>query len=211
MQTLLLIILLFFSITFSTVAPIVKRIPVNPLSYWQEHSFKGHTSYQLTEMDGQPSIKAVSMNSASALVKKVSINLNKTPYMYWRWRVDGVLDNPNERTRQGDDYPARIYVVKEGDWTPWRTRSINYVWSSSQPVGTVWPSAYTKQSMMVAVRSGVSDALHWKAERRNVKEDFKRLFGQDVHQIDLVALMTDTDNTEARASAWYGEIYFGSD
>ncbi|MBL3591203.1 MAG: DUF3047 domain-containing protein [gamma proteobacterium endosymbiont of Lamellibrachia anaximandri] len=27
------------------------------------------------------------------------------------------------------------------------------------------------------------------------------LFGQDVHQIDLIALMTDTDNTGANATA----------
>jgi hypothetical protein len=144
-------------------------------------------------------------------VKKISIDLDKTPYLYWRWRVDGVLDSPNEHSREGDDYPARIYVVKEGGWVPWRTLSINYVWSSSQAQGSVWPSAYTDRSMMVAVRSGPSDTMLWKAERRNIKEDFKRLFGQCVHQVDLVALMTDTDNTGAKVIAWYGDIYFASE
>ena len=211
MHTLLLIIVLFFSITLSIAAPIVELIPIDSLSGWQNHSFKSHTRYQFAEENGQPLIKAVSINSASALVKKISINLDETPYIHWRWRVDGVLDSPNERTRQSDDYPARIYVVKKGGLAPWRTRSINYVWSSSQPVGTTWPSAYTEQSMMVAVRSGVSDVSRWKDERRNVKEDFRQFFGQDIHQIDLVALMTDTANTGTRATAWYGEIYFSSE
>ncbi len=210
-KTSLLIGLLIGSTQLYAAEPIIERISIDGLSGWQEHSFKGHTNYQLVEEDGKQSIKAVSMGSASGLVKKVSINLDKTPYLYWRWRVDGVLQSPNERSKQGDDYPARIYVVKEGGWAPWRTRSINYVWSSSQAEGSVWPSAYTEQSMMVAVRSGVSDGPLWKTERRNLKKDFKRLFDQDVHQVDLVAIMTDTDNTGAKATAWYGDIYLSSE
>lgn len=152
------------------------------------------------------------MGTASGLVKKVSVNLDQTPYLHWRWRVKGVLGQPDEQSKQGDDYPARIYVVKDGGWALWRTRSINYVWSSSQPEGSVWPNAYTEQSMMVAVRSGVPvDPSRWVTERRNLREDFKSLFGKDVHQIDLVALMTDTDNTGSNATAWYGDIYFSSE
>jgi len=208
----LFIVLLWGTVLLSAAAPMVKRIPIDPLSTWNEHSFKGKTSYQLVEEYGQLSIKAVSMGTASGLVKKVSVNLDQTPYLHWRWRVDGVLDHPDEQSKQGDDYPARIYVVKDGGWALWRTRSINYVWSSSQPEGSVWPNAYTEQSMMVAVRSGVPiDPSRWVTERRNLREDFKRLFGKDVHQIDLVALMTDTDNTGSNATAWYGDIYFSSE
>ncbi|RLJ19772.1 hypothetical protein DJ030_08395 [bacterium endosymbiont of Escarpia laminata] len=211
MKTFLLVCLLSGSAILHAAPPIVEHISIDGLSGWERHDFKGHTSYQLIEEDGKQVIKAVSVGSASGLVKRISINLDKTPYLNWRWRVAGVLDRPDERSRQGDDYPARVYVVKEGGWAPWRTRSITYVWSSSQAEGSVWPSAYTDQSMMVAVHSGASDVLLWKSERRNLKEDFKQLFGQDVHQIDLIALMTDTDNTGEKATAWYGDIYFSSE
>lgn len=211
MRTILLVGLLSGSTQLYAAEPIVDQIFNGGLSGWKEHSFEGHTSYQLVDEEGKQSIKAVSIGSASGLVKKVSISLDKTPYLYWRWRVDGVLDGPNERSKQGDDYPARIYVVNDGGWTPWRTRSINYVWSSGQVEGSVWPSAYTDKSMMVAVRSGSPDTQLWKMERRNLKVDFKHLFGEDVHQVDLVAIMTDTDNTGASATAWYGDIYFGSE
>ncbi len=211
MRTILLVGLLSGFTQLYAAEPIVDQIFNDGLSGWKEHSFKGHTIYQLVDEEGKQSIKAVSIGSASGLVKKVSINLDKTPYLYWRWRVDGVLDGPNERSKQGDDYPARIYVVNDGGWTPWRTRSINYVWSSGQVEGSVWPSAYTEKSMMVAVRSGSPDTQLWKMERRNLKEDFKHFFGEDIHQVDLVAIMTDTDNTGASATAWYGDIYFGSE
>ncbi|MES9927398.1 MAG: DUF3047 domain-containing protein, partial [Candidatus Thiodiazotropha sp. 6PDIVS] len=49
------------------------------------------------------------------------------------------------------------------------------------------------------------------SERRDIKQDFKTFFGEDVTEIDVVAIMTDTDNTDSTATAWYGDIYFSSD
>ncbi|MCG8122708.1 MAG: DUF3047 domain-containing protein, partial [Candidatus Thiodiazotropha taylori] len=110
-----------------------------PVEDWTEVSFKGNTSYQAIDESGEPaSLKAISQSSASALAKRIKVDLNKTPYLNWRWKIDRVLDKPDEQSKSGDDYPARIYVVKEGGWAPWRTRSMNYVWSSSQPVSSVW-------------------------------------------------------------------------
>ena len=79
MHTLLLIIVLFFPITLSIAAPIVELIPIDSLSGWQNHSFKGHTRYQFAAENGQPLIKAVSINSASALVKKSPLIWMKLP------------------------------------------------------------------------------------------------------------------------------------
>lgn len=211
MNNLLRLGLLFTAMPLLAASHAVREVGIVPLSEWKEVSFKGNTAYQTIEDQQGPAIKAVSKGAASALAKRITINLDETPYLHWRWRVEGVLENPDERSKAGDDYPARIYVVKEGGWAPWRTRSMNYVWSSSQAKGSAWPSAYTGQSMMLAVGSGDAAAQQWKSERRNVKQDFKRYFGEDIREIDVVAIMTDTDNTGATATAWYGDIYFASE
>ncbi|MES9865983.1 MAG: DUF3047 domain-containing protein [Candidatus Thiodiazotropha sp. LLP2] len=188
------------------------KVDVLPVESWEEVSFKGNTVYSASkDSDQEPSLVAISKGTASALAKRIKINLDKTPYLNWRWRIEHILNNPDEQTKEGDDYPARIYVVKEGGWVPWRTRSLNYVWSSNQAVGTVWPSAYTDQSMMISVNSGNSNAGQWQSERRDIKQDFKTFFGEDVTEIDVVAIMTDTDNTDSTATAWYSDIYFSSD
>ncbi|MES9938971.1 MAG: DUF3047 domain-containing protein [Candidatus Thiodiazotropha sp. 6PLUC2] len=189
----------------------ITKVDVLPVEGWEEVSFKGNTTYSASkDSKGQPSLVAISRGTASALAKRIRINLDETPYLNWRWRIQHILDKPDEQSKGGDDYPARIYVVKEGGWAPWRTRSLNYVWSSSQAVGTVWPSAYTDQSMMVSVNSGDSEAGQWQSERRNIKKDFKAYFGEDITEIDVVAIMTDTDNTDSTATAWYSDIYFSS-
>jgi len=119
-----------------------------------------------------------------------------------------VLDVVDERTTAGDDYPARVYVVVSGGAAFWKTRSLVYVWSSHQPVGATWNNAFTSNARVMALRSGTRDAGQWVSEKRDIRADFRQLFGEDIAQIDAVALMTDTDNSGQSATAWYGDIYF---
>jgi hypothetical protein len=46
------------------------------------------------------------------------------------------------------------------------------------------------------------------SERRDVRADFKTCFNDDITFIDAVAIMTDTDNSQQEATAWYGDIFF---
>jgi len=97
-----------------------------------------------------------------------------------------------------------LYVVKDGGLLPWRTLAVNYVWSSAQPVGTHWPNAYTANAQMLAVSSGVPAGMT--TLERNVREDFQRLHGQTLDQVDGVAIMTDCDNSGQSVTGWYGSI-----
>ena len=102
-------------------------------------------------------------------------------------------------------------MVCSGGLFFWRTRAINYVWSSNQSVGSSWPNAFTGRARMVAVESGAAKAGRWVDERRDVLADYRRLFGSDPGDVDAVAIMTDTDNTGLSATAWYGDIWFSSE
>ena len=59
---------------------------------------------------------------------------------------------------------------------------------------------------MVAVQSGPSQAGQWLTEERDILADYRRLFGEEPGEAEAIAIMTDTDNTGERATAWYGEI-----
>jgi hypothetical protein len=186
----------------------VANIAAQGLSAWNEHSFKGYTEYQTTELDGIAVIHAKSKGTASGLFKKIRIDLNETPILNWQWQLEKGLSRLNEKSREGDDYNARVYVIKEGGLLPWRTKALNYVWSSSEPVGSTWSNAFTDRSKMIAVRSSDDKTGVLYQEKRNVKADFKQLFGEDIRYVDVVAIMTDTDNSGLQASAYYGELYF---
>lgn len=181
------------------------------LTGWESKEFAGETRYEQVTLDGNPVIRAQAHGAASGRFLEVEVDLTKTPYLNWRWRVENKLAGNDERSKGGDDYPARVYVVKSGGLVFWRTKAVNYVWSSQQAAGSHWPNAFTSNAQMLAVRGTESPAGQWQTEKRNVREDFKLLFGEDIDRIDAVAFMTDTDNTGQDASAYYAEIFFSSD
>jgi len=181
------------------------------LSDWDTKEFSGETSYELVNIDDRPAIKAVSDGSASGMVREIKVDLTKTPYLNWSWKVDSTLGDLDETKKSGDDYVARVYVVISGGIFFWRTRAINYTWASVHAKGSSWPNAYTGNVIMVAVDSGQEHAGQWVTQKRNVLQDLKTLHGIDKTYIDAVAIMTDTDNSNRSATAYYGDIFFTED
>lgn len=182
------------------------------LSGWESKSFAGNTQYNITEIDNQFVLKAEANNSASGLFKEVSVDLTKYPYINWRWRADSRLNTGDEREKHGDDYVARIYLVVKGGLFIWKTKAINYVWANKSAKDSIWPNAFAgDNAMMLAVRNEQDKLEVWHSEKRNVLADLKTAFGEDIHSIDVVAVMTDTDNTGGEATAYYGEIFFSKE
>jgi hypothetical protein len=101
--------------------------------------------------------------------------------------------------------------VIEGGLAFWRKKALNYVWASSSAKGDIWPNAFAgKHVMMVALRSYEDRSAVWYEEKRNIFEDLRKQFGEDISTIDAVAIMTDTDNAGGRATAYYGDIFFSA-
>jgi hypothetical protein len=182
------------------------------LAQWQSKAFKGQTEYRIVDLEGTKALQAVSNDSASGLLKEQRVDLRKTPFMNWRWRIENRLGNINEQEKSGDDYAARVYVVVSGGLAFWRTRAINYVWASTTPKGRIWPNAFAgDRTIMIALRSTGDQTGVWHTEKRNILADLKQQFGEDIQYIDAVAIMTDTDNAQGKATAYYGDIYFSKE
>jgi hypothetical protein len=81
-----------------------------------------------------------------------------------------------------------------------------YIWDNRNPVGTVIPSAHSERLRMIVVESGAGGVGAWRTYRRNLVEDYRLAFGTAPGRLLGVALMTDTDNTHAKARADYGPI-----
>ena len=189
----------------------VARFSVGALDGWRARVFAGETEYTIVQIQGRRALRADSRGTASGLYKRIHVDLTRTPYLRWSWRVENTLGPLDELTKAGDDYPARVYVIASGGFFFLQAHAVNYVWASRQAEGTVWPNAFTASSGMVAVRSGDAQLGRWIEERRDVRADFRRVFGEDVQSIDAVALMSDTDNSGKAAIAYYGDIYFSAD
>lgn len=179
------------------------------LAGWEERSFVGNTDYEVVQLDGVDAVRAAADGTASALYREMEIDLERTPYLVWRWRVGGTYGGIDETEKSGDDYPARIYVVRRGGLAFWRTRALNYVWSSAQPLGSRWPNAYAGDNVqMLAVDAGAARAGEWVSHVRDVRADWRAAFGEDLDTLDGVAIMTDADDAGGSMTAWYAGIRF---
>ena len=197
---------------------------------WKPLTFKKidrHTTYTLVKDGNEVVVRAVAESSASGMVREIKIDPKEYPVVQWRWKVTNILKKGDVRRKEGDDYPARIYVTFEYDpsklgffekaeYEVARLRygqypplgAINYIWESKAPVGTVLPNPYRARVIMIVVESGETKLNQWVSEERNIYEDYKKAFGQESPMISGVAIMTDTDNTGESAIAYYGDILF---
>lgn len=204
------------------VAPAGGKTPQPPafssgsLSGWNVKRFDGRriTRYDLVPSSKGTVLAATCNDSASGLIWKQRVDLDKTPIMSWRWKIAHVYAGLDPHAKSGDDYPARVYVVAGDPLFPWTLRSLVYVWGNGPvtaakhgPHGTpFYPDPYTSQAEIVALRRGPKDAGTWVSERRNVKADLARAFGGHRHIIGAVAVMTDCDDSHSHGRAWYGDI-----
>jgi hypothetical protein len=185
----------------------IGRFSSGELSGWQEETFRGRrkTIYSLAIENGRTVLRAESHHAASGLLKKVDLDPDRYPIIRWSWKVAHTLNREDVTKKSGDDFAARVYVVFPSPLF-WKTRAINYVWSAKLPRNSAVPSPYTGNAVILAVETGEERAGIWISEERNIREDFKRVFGEEPSRIGAVAVMTDTDDTGGDVTAWYGDI-----
>jgi hypothetical protein len=180
------------------------------LAGWERKAFKGETDYTFVYDAGKRAtvLQAVSSAAASGRFRKIAVDLAKTPFLNWSWKVSDPLVGNDESAKSGDDYSARLYVVVERGIMGLGSLSVNYVWASRRPAGSSWPSPFTSRVRLMALNSGSPGLNVWFSHKRNVRNDLREQFGEDITSIDAVALMTDTDDSGGRARAYYGDIWF---
>jgi len=195
---------------------------------WSTISFRNaarRTQYSLVDEEDHAVVHAHAEASASGLSYALRVDAKAFPILRWRWKIAHVLERGDIARKQGDDYPARVYVTFEldrnraslsermrhqaarilfGDDLP--GSGLCYVWDNRAAVGAIVPNAYTANVRMIVVESGMQNAHRWIEERRNLVDDYRSAFGVDPPLISGVAIMTDTDDTGEIADAWYGDV-----
>ncbi|MCL5884091.1 MAG: DUF3047 domain-containing protein [Deltaproteobacteria bacterium] len=60
---------------------------------------------------------------------RVSLDPKAYPRLSWSWKIVRTIGKGDERTKAGDDYAARVYVVFPSVLF-WKTRAVNYIWAN---------------------------------------------------------------------------------
>ncbi len=196
---------------------------------WRPLVFRGvanQTQYALESFEGIEVARAESNCGASGLVLRLDeIDLDQTPLLSWRWRIDRGLDLSQEQSKAEDDFAARVYILFELDKSRASTlkrlrhrlakliygkdipgSALNFVWTSRLPVGTIWENPFEESAMMIALAQGANAG--WRRETVDVVARYHEVFRTPIAPLLGLAIMSDSDNSCQRTEARFADFKF---
>ena len=150
------------------------------------------------------------------------------PYLSWRWRLERGLPQADIATKPGDDAALKVCVMFDqpladipfgqraalslaravtGQSLPAAT--LCYLWDSRYPAGSAGANPYSARVRYLVLDGPASPSGQWVTQRRNVTEDFARLFGQESRStppVIAVAVGADSDNTGGQSLAYLTQM-----
>jgi hypothetical protein len=198
------------------------------LDNWNSYEFpkiKEHSVYTIVEGD---ILKTESKGSASAIIHKEEFDVYKYPLIQWKWKVDNIIKNGDAKSKEGDDYPIRIYIAFKyepkaagigkrikyntakllyGDYPP--DSSLNYIWANKVHEEDIIVNSYTSEAQMILLQKGDANIGIWKTEKVDIIKDYKKAFGKEPPATASIIIMNDTDNTGESAVSYvdYIKVY----
>lgn len=178
---------------------------------WQRQRW-GSPAYDFTVVEdgGRKVLHLKSANDSSNISKEIKgkVNLKETPILEWSWKVVELPKGADSRRKETDDQAAQIYVTWPRFPEAVRSRIIGYVWDTTAPAGTIVKSQKTGTVTYIVVRSGPADLGKWITERRNVRDDYKQIFGEEPEDPSVISFGIDSDDVKGTAESYMGPIMF---
>ena len=194
---------------------------------WHHQSFPGKTPthFGYTRVDGRDAMAATAHASASMLRRKVQIQPADIGKVRFSWKVPELIADADMAVRDFDDAPVRLVLAFDGDRSKFSARNsmlselartltgeempyatLMYVWCTKRAPGTVIVNPRTDRIRKLVVESGPGHLNRWMDYERDIRADFEKAFGEPPGALIGVGIMTDADNTQSHASAWYGPV-----
>lgn len=208
--------------TFSEMAPsrdLPSEWEFNPLA-----SAYDETQFALVRADRGVVLRAQSNSAGASVGIFRSVDLSEHPILEWRWKIESVVEDGKADVKARSDLPARLYVTFDHDLSLWNRlkmvvframgfsavgqRSIGYVWANRMKEDSTFADPYVDWHQLLPVESGTTNVGHWRVERRDVRADYRRIFGEEPPRVKSIGILTDTEQTGGSVTAYYGDIFF---
>ena len=182
------------------------------LAEWDKPVLYGNGNWKVVDDSGDQVIKLRTESSSFALEKAITVDLKRTPYLEWEWKVTVLPTGGNFTSSEADDQAAQLLVVFPKTFFE-RRKVITYIWDPTAPKGATAPGAgpiYLHVKAIV-VESGYGKIDKWLIEKRNVVEDFRAVFGVTPERVVAIRMQINSQHTKSDAEVFWKTIRFTSD
>jgi hypothetical protein len=175
---------------------------------WEvKHLQRRPNHFSISNENGNKVLKVYSSTSASGIFRKWEVDPLESGSISWKWKVSTSLNkNREEKTKKGDDFAARVFLLFEPHFFSWRTPNVCYVWAGNEPVGSTFKSPYTSSVCTIVLESGNQKSRQWVTEQRDFVRDYRDCFRRNPKKLSAVAIMVDTDDTRTQTTAWFDDL-----
>jgi hypothetical protein len=180
--------------------------PLNPLPPgWHHRTFwtRAPMETSFATKDGVPALRCETHASGSMLYRHVDIDLADYPRLAWRWFIEVPIESPlDERTRAGDDHPARLFIAFKTAMG--EDRRMEIVWGNRLKAGDY---KYIDKFPHYVANGGNENIRRWHAEEVDLQAIYRRIWrdGAPARLID-VALFCDSDDTRTQSIAYFADV-----
>lgn len=179
---------------------------------WQKQTWGSprYDRFTVVEDGDRKVLHMKSEGDSSNIAKDIKgqVDLKETPILEWSWKAVTLPKGADSRRKETDDQAVQLYVVWPRFPEAVRSRIIGYVWDSTAPAGTIVKSQKNGTVTYVVMRSGPADLGKWLTERRDVREDFKKIYGEEPDNPGAVSIGIDSDDVRSSAESFMGAIRF---
>ncbi|PKN10515.1 MAG: hypothetical protein CVU72_00960 [Deltaproteobacteria bacterium HGW-Deltaproteobacteria-7] len=159
-------------------------------------------------------------NSSFGVRTSSRVNVKDFPIITWRWRVDKMPVGGDVRKKAADDQALQIYIAFKETGFPavLNTPIVGYIWDNEAPKGWSGRSSQIAGDKLryIVLRNKTDKTGQWYTERRNIYEDYKKLFsdingGEPLGVTTGVQVYINTQRTKTPAEGMMGQIYFSNE
>jgi hypothetical protein len=151
----------------------------------------------------------VSNNSSYGLKKEMNFSIKDYPYLNWKWKVNHLPEKGDFLKKETDDQAAQIYILFPRFPAKLNTEIVGYLWESNRKnKGREGESPAWSKSKVIVLEAGPEKLNQWVQEKRNVYEDYKRLFKKEPPKTGGISLYINTQHTQGKAESFFDHIYF---
>ena len=187
---------------------------------WELEDKKGTPDLKLEKEECKYALHLKSDSKSSFGIKKdVKLTKKEYPFFNWKWKVCKLPVGGDVRKSDMDDQAIQIYIAFKATGWPAKLKTpvMGYIWSNECPKGTMVtsPQPLAGKVRYIVIRDKNDKLDNWYTEKRNIYEDFKKLFpdidGGTPRDVKGVSFYINSQHTKSEAESYIYDAYFTKD
>ena len=176
---------------------------------WQLDKKTGDPQIKVEQSGDNAYVRFISNNSSFGLRKEMNFSIKDYPYLNWKWKVTRLPEKGDFLKKETDDQAAQMYVLFPRFPAKVNTEIVGYLWeSNAKNKGVEGESPAWSKSKVIVLQAGPERLNQWVQEKRNVYEDYKRLFKKEPPKAGGISIYINTQHTQGKAESFFDHIYF---